>query len=102
MHLIQKGTDADRADELLQGFILSKVLEQQLAGRADAQRGKFRTFLLTALNNYVRDEVRREKADKRSPGRLLDIQECPNEAPSADEPSEAFDVEWGCQSSLVR
>ncbi|MGD1001946.1 MAG: hypothetical protein ABSA67_14725 [Candidatus Brocadiia bacterium] len=96
-HLVQKGTDPERAEDLLQGFISSKVLERQLVARADAQRGKFRTFLLTALNNYVRSEIRREKTGRRSPARLLDIQEHPDEAFPADGPSEAFDVEWGRQ-----
>jgi RNA polymerase sigma-70 factor (ECF subfamily) len=96
-YLIQKGTNADRADDLLQGFISNNVLERQLVARADAQRGKFRTFLFTALNNYVRSELRREKAEKRSPTRLLDVQEHLDEAISADEPSESFDVEWGRQ-----
>jgi RNA polymerase sigma-70 factor (ECF subfamily) len=97
MHLVQKGTEVERAEDLLQGFISSHVLERQLVARADAERGKFRTFLLTAFNNYVRSELRRENAGKRSPARLLDIQAYPDEASYTREASEAFDVEWGRQ-----
>jgi DNA-directed RNA polymerase specialized sigma24 family protein len=56
----------EAADDLLQEFLASKVLEQGWVGRADADRGKFRTFLLTALRNFLFDHVRAGKARKRS------------------------------------
>src|SRR3954452_18501690 len=52
--------DPDRADDLVQGFLTDKVLEQDLIRQADRGRGRFRTFLLTALDNYVTSHVRRE------------------------------------------
>jgi RNA polymerase sigma-70 factor (ECF subfamily) len=52
---------ADQADDLLQGFVLKKVLQRQLVARADRSRGKFRTFLLTALDRYVLDELERKQ-----------------------------------------
>src|SRR4051812_20544046 len=39
----------DEADDLLQGFVASKVLEQELFAGADSQRGRLRTFLLNVL-----------------------------------------------------
>lgn len=58
--------DKHRADDLLQGFLADKVLEQRLIGYADPKRGRFRTFLLTALDRYVIDQHRHDSAQKRS------------------------------------
>jgi RNA polymerase sigma-70 factor (ECF subfamily) len=52
-------------EDVLQGFISSKVLEADLLGRADRTKGKFRTFLVTALDRYVISQRRYEHADKR-------------------------------------
>ncbi len=43
----------DEADELLQSFIADQLLEHDLLRRADQARGRFRTLLLTSLNNFV-------------------------------------------------
>lgn len=86
----------DRADEMLQGFIAGKVLDDGLIAQADPARGKFRTFLLTALENYVRSELRREGAQKRRPadGPALDIEGFPD-LPGRNVPMEhVFDVNW--------
>src|SRR4051794_5996653 len=67
-HLLQSlYYDEHRADDLLQGFLADKVLEQRLIGHADPQRGRFRTFLLAALDRYVVDQHRHGAARKRSP-----------------------------------
>lgn len=87
---------ADTADDLLQEFVVSKVLEQGLVARAKADRGKFRTFLLTSLRNFVYDDARAARAKKRS---------AVSGASGVDEsfdppdtrvkgPSEAFDEAW--------
>ena len=49
--------DSQTADDHIQGFIADKLLERQILSRYDPARGKFRTFLLTALLNYVRDRI---------------------------------------------
>ena len=46
-------------EDLLQGFIADKILERNLLALADPQKGnKFRSFLLTVLDNYLRDKRR--------------------------------------------
>ena len=50
----------DRADDLLQNFILEKILERNLLKAVDPIEGKFRTFLLTALDRFVIDSWRKE------------------------------------------
>jgi hypothetical protein len=44
-----------QADDLLQDFILRKILQYNLIQHADRTRGKFRTLLLTSLDNFARD-----------------------------------------------
>ena len=97
-HLLQiLYADEHRADDLLQGFLADKVLEQQLIGHADPKRGRFRTFLLSALDRYVIDIHRYDSAAKRSPpGGLSDIDsQCENlAAKSSSATASAFDQAW--------
>ena len=48
-YLRRKGFDNERAKDLTQGFFLEIVLKRALIEHADKSRGRFRTFLLTAL-----------------------------------------------------
>lgn len=87
----------DRADDLLQGFIARKVLEQDLIPRARRAKGKFRTFLMTALDRWVVSEYRRETAAKRSPGEVLSLsalEENPEIEQAAPADPDPFDVAW--------
>ena len=98
-HLLQSlHYDEHRADDLLQGFLADKVLEQRLFGHADPKRGRFRTFLLAALDRYVIDEHRRDQAQKRSPrGAIDDIDAHRETLAAADNRSgrtDAFDAAW--------
>ena len=90
------------ADDLLQGFLAGKVLEQQILRRADRSRGKFRTFLMTALERYAIGEYRKGAAAKRSPGRAV---EPLGEVSEAEHPSreaaDVFDVAWAKQAVEV-
>lgn len=83
------------ADDLLQGFIVNKVLEQQLIGQADPARGRFRSLLLTALDNYRASRHRFEAAAKRSPGQGAHAAlEAAEDVAVEDDPAAAFDVRW--------
>ena len=66
-YLRHKGHQNDTAKDLTQGFFQDVVLEKALFSRADPQRGRFRTYLLTALDRYVVDCHRHETARKRQP-----------------------------------
>lgn len=52
------------AEDLVQGYFAYAV-EQRLFAKADAERGKLRTFLLTTFRRYLDDEARRAAAQKR-------------------------------------
>src|SRR5947208_3120758 len=58
----------DAAQDLLQSFVVEKILEKELLAQATPTRGRFRTFLLNALDNFVVSQRRKEQAQKRSPG----------------------------------
>ena len=49
-YLRRKGHDNETAKDLTQGFFAEVVIGRNLARQADPARGKFRTFLLTALD----------------------------------------------------
>jgi len=89
----------DRAQDLLQSFVSDKILEQNLVARADPGRGRFRAFLRTALENYVRSVLRRGQTAKRLPpgGPLLPIDEREQCLADLDCPTDAFDVAWARQ-----
>ena len=57
----------EAADDALQGFVAEKIMEKGILRLADRSRGKFRTFLLNALENYFFNELRRASAQMRRP-----------------------------------
>lgn len=95
-HLVYKRLRPDEADDLLQEFVAGKILERDLIGRADQKLGKFRTFLLTALDRFLVDSIRAKQAKKRMPdgGRLERIGDRAEQLQGAAGPSDAFDVAW--------
>lgn len=60
----KRGNAADQAEDLTQGFF-TKLLEKDYVAQADRRRGRFRTFLLSAFNNYMANEWDRARAKKR-------------------------------------
>jgi RNA polymerase sigma-70 factor (ECF subfamily) len=92
-----KRLEPDRAEDVLQSFLTSKVIDQDLIERADKERGKFRTFLLTALDRFIVNQHRFERAQKRSPTVMASIDDQPEPAENEGEPGETFDVAWARQ-----
>jgi RNA polymerase sigma-70 factor (ECF subfamily) len=90
-HLVRRlRIPADQAEDLLQGFIVRKILQYDLIARADKTRGKFRTLLLTSLDNFVRNELGRPK---RESGGGPEVSENVADAGAAA-PGDDFDVPW--------
>jgi RNA polymerase sigma-70 factor (ECF subfamily) len=95
-HLIQaKGLAPDRADDLVQDFVANKILERDLIARADQQRGKFRTFLLTSLDRFLLNRLRDEGAKKRAASAAAEpLGERDGQLAAGSGPSDAFDFAW--------
>jgi DNA-directed RNA polymerase specialized sigma24 family protein len=64
------GLPAADAEDMVQGFFL-QVIEKRLFERADATRGKLRSFLLTGLQRHVKDEQGKARAVRRGGGNVL-------------------------------
>jgi len=72
----RSGHDADASRDLTQAFFL-RVLEKDFFGQARPERGRFRSFLLSSVKNFLANERDREHAIKRGGGRVpisLDVQ----------------------------
>src|SRR5215216_45532 len=52
------------AEDLTQGFF-EHVLQNKVLAHADKERGRFRSFLLGSLKNFVSNEERKYRAEKR-------------------------------------
>jgi DNA-directed RNA polymerase specialized sigma24 family protein len=91
--IIAKKLPAELANDLLQGFIADKMLEQNLAALAHPSKGKFRSFLVVALNRYVIDQLRRANSAKRGAATSCDLL-LAELASGEAQPSEQFDLVW--------
>ncbi|MDQ6624981.1 MAG: sigma-70 family RNA polymerase sigma factor [Verrucomicrobiota bacterium] len=90
-YLRQRGFSEADAQDVTQGFFLH-LLEHRSTRRADASLGKFRSFLLGALRNYLANEKESRGRQKRGGGR---------EIFSLDDPAHAF-AEPSCESTADR
>lgn len=86
----------DRAEDLLQEFLVSKILEEDLIRRVDQKRGRFRTFLLASLDRFLISVHRFETAQKRcAPMQAIESQ--PDTLACEMQPQDAFDLAWARQ-----
>jgi len=99
-HLVtRKRIESHDAEDLVQGFITAKVLERNLVGAAQPERGRFRSLLLKSLDNYVANELQSRSARKRAADRamVIDPQDSDVQDARAQRAEDAFDVEWARQ-----
>ncbi|MFT4637750.1 MAG: RNA polymerase sigma factor (sigma-70 family) [Verrucomicrobiales bacterium] len=59
--------NAEEAHDLTQGFF-AFLIEKQIYRSADPERGRFRTFLLASVKNYLSNEHRKANRQKRGGG----------------------------------
>jgi len=72
-YLRRRGYAADRAQDLTQEFFV-RLLEGRYLDRADPEKGRFRSFLLTSLKFFVADEEDRDRAQKRGGGAIVPLE----------------------------
>jgi len=98
-YLRHRGLDNELAKDLTQGFFHEIVLNCHLIERADQKKGRFRTFLLHALDQYVINEKNKKMAGKRHPkGELVpldiaDMAELPKMS-SSWTPEDYYNYAW--------
>ncbi len=63
----RRGYSREDAQDLTQAFF-ARLLEKNWLGRADPEKGRFRSFLLTAMKCFLADEWDRARAQKRGGG----------------------------------
>lgn len=91
------GRSMEDAEDVVQGF-LAKGIEKALFSAADREKGKMRTFLLTAFKRYLRDEYVKSVAQKRGDGKVdatdIAAEESRWEDVDAADPTASFDKRW--------
>jgi RNA polymerase sigma factor (sigma-70 family) len=99
-YLRRHGYNADMAEEYTQAFFAGLLAKRGLR-LADPKRGKFRSFLLSALKHFVANEHARATAQKRGGGRKLlslNLQDAENRyalEPSDElSPEKLFERSW--------
>ena len=97
--------DPHDAQDLTQAFF-SQLIQKNQVAKADQQKGRFRSFLLTAIQNFVRNEWQKLRTQKRGGGAVvfsIDFSERPecrdNALPisSARTPQQDFERRWAIE-----
>ncbi len=102
--ICRRGHSTADAQDLTQDFFVS-VMEGQLLQRANPERGRFRSLLLSSLQNFLNDSQDRERSKKRGGHvKFVAWDEWMAEAPShlslskraleAVSPERLFDIRW--------
>ena len=88
----RKGQPVESAKDLTQSF-LGHLLEKDLLSRVDPEKGKFRSFIMATLGNFLNNERRTSQAQKR--GGAFNFVEAEDDLRSADStPEKAFFKGW--------
>ncbi|MCG8584321.1 MAG: hypothetical protein MI757_06375, partial [Pirellulales bacterium] len=58
--VVRENIDVHRAEDILQGFVSDKILANNLLSKVDRAKGRFRSFLLRSLKNYLLDQVKHD------------------------------------------
>src|SRR5262249_21475711 len=66
----RSGFDRDQAQDLTQGFFF-ELMEKNYLATARQERGRFRSFLLTAVKHFLSHKRERAQAQKRGGGQVM-------------------------------
>src|SRR6202046_3692811 len=98
-YLRRRGYASDQAQDLTQDFFI-RMLEGRYLDRADPEKGRFRSFMMTSLKFFVADEEDRQRAHKRGGGMVVSLELSSGEEryqrePAHDEtPERIFERRW--------
>jgi len=88
----QRGHAPHDAQDLTQEFF-ARLLEKHALADLTRERGKFRSFLLTAVKHFLVDEWRKAQSEKRGGGRVISLDATDAEHRFAREPVDAVTPE---------
>lgn len=97
----RRGLASPDAEDVTQGF-LADLLARGSVAQADAARGRFRTFLLSAFSNFLSYQRERAQAAKRGGGQSVVSLEAmqaagtrfDDEPATTESPEKAYDRKW--------
>ena len=97
-HIRHQGYGVDDSQELTQEFF-ARLLAKQWVSMANPERGRFRSFLLAAVNHFLANERDKARTLKRGGGQPIVSLECAEQryqtVASDDIPADkAFDRQW--------
>jgi RNA polymerase sigma-70 factor (ECF subfamily) len=87
-----RGTSPEDAQDLTQEFF-ARLLEKNSFANITREKGKFRSYLLTALNHFLVDEWKRAKALKRGGRQIISLDAVSAETRFQHEPVETATAE---------
>lgn len=97
-YLRREGYNNEDAKDLTQGFFQEVVLGRELISQADRSKGRFRTFLLMALDRHLINVQKAQTTQKRMPRRkLVSLTFEPPDLPdtvSELSPEDSFNYAW--------
>ena len=88
----RRGHAAHDAQDLTQAFF-ARLLEKHALADLTRERGRFRSFLLASLKNFLVDEWRRQRSAKRGCGRVISLDAVEAESRYALEPADTLTPE---------
>jgi RNA polymerase sigma factor (sigma-70 family) len=95
----RRGYPEREAQDLTQDFFV-RILEGRYLNRADANRGRFRSFLLNSCKFFLADQADRARAQKRGAGAILPFEVASGETRyrfeplDQETPERVFDRRW--------
>ena len=90
----RKGFADEDAKDFTQGFLTEILLGREFLSKADRTRGRFRSLLVKAFQNYIGNRLRKKRVATGAEGDVSEYQ-IPDETPC--DPAAAFDYAWACK-----
>jgi len=97
--LRRKGNAPHDAQDLVQGFF-ERLLERKDLATVGPEKGRFRTYMLTALRNFMIKRAEHDRAVKRGGGKVLipldadEVERTSLPDLSTESPESAYDRQW--------
>jgi RNA polymerase sigma-70 factor (ECF subfamily) len=99
-YIRSRGYSPDDAQDLVQAFF-ERFLEKNYLESVNAQRGKFRSFLLASVNHFLSNEWDRARAQKRGGGKVIESLDAEDaegrylhELADSETPESMFERNW--------